>query len=362
MIKKNLKIFAVISILFLIIILLVFFLYSFFYLNEIKKSKKNIQKCYFQDTTIYSINEVFRPGNDGCYEKMLQLLYPKLLVHKVKYKNKPSDIINPDSIFFVDKSALENSDAILSYGIGNMDENTFEIKMIKRTRKPIYAFDCGLTYNELKTYNKLADNLHFIDECIGTDKYLMYKQNSSGKIHTLGQKLEELNLINKKVYIKFGIPEPHLYVDDILKYKDNITGISIALDFWSPKYIIDSINILSKLEKDFIIVSCYYFYIYDSYFYNNLFKENHEDCYDYNIEGKMLNNFNFLHHPVSITLINKNLTEKDSIYWNQQNNPAQKIKKNFKSPINGFKGFQIIFFEKIKNKLKHQQNSKNTYI
>jgi len=329
---KNKKLFAIIFTLFLIVILLVFFLSSFFYLNEIKKSKEDIQKCYFQDIKIYSVNETFRSGNNGCYEKMLKLIYPKLLVHKVEYKNKPLGIITPDTAFFVDKTALENSDAVFAYGIGEFEkesENTFEPSMSKITDKPIYAFDCGLKKEEIKELNKFADNLHFIDECIGSDNYLMYGQESSGKVHTLEQKLEELNLINKKVYLKFGIPEPHLYIDDILKYKDNITGISIITEFWSPKYIIDTINILRKLEKDFIIVSCNYFKF-------------HEDFFMYQRPS--------LHTCVSITLINKNLTKKDSIYWNQKNNPAN----NSVNPIRGFKGFQIIFFEKIKNKLKHQ--------
>ena len=354
--KKNIKNFTITTILFLIIILLAFFISSFFYLNELKESKKDIQKCYFHDTNTYSVNEAFHPGNDGCYEKMLKLLYPRLLVHKVKHKNKPSEIINPDSLFFIDKSALEKSDAILSYGIGNMDENTFEIKIIKITQKPIYAFDCGLTDEEMKTFNKLADNMRFIDECIGTDKYLMYGQTSSGKIHTFGQKLKELNLTDKKIYLKLGIPEPHLYIDDILKYKDNITGISVVVDFWSPKYIIDSINLLNKLEKDFVLVSCYYFYIYDNDFFDTLFKKNHTNCYNYSFNYKILNHFNLLHHPVSILLINKNLIEKDSIYWNQNNNPAKKIRNNFKTPIKGFSGFQIVLFEKLKNYKKELKN------
>jgi len=328
--KKNIKIFAVISILFLIIILLIFFLSSFFYLKEIKKSKEDIQKCYFQDKNIYSITETFRSDNNGCYEKMLKLLFPKLLVHNVEYKNKTLGIITPDSLFFVDKSALEKADVIFAYGIGPND-NTFEKKISRITPKPIYGFDCGLTVEQIKKFNRIKDNLHFVDECIGSDNYLMYGQKSSGKIHTLGQKLKELNLINKKIYLKLGIPEPHLYIDDILKYKDNITGISIVIDLWSPKYIIEATNLLSKLEKDFILVSCFYF------------------CYDNDFFTK-----EFPFPPISLTLINKNLVEKDSIYWNQKNNPSKKIiKNNFSDPINGFKGFQIIFFEKLRKQLKH---------
>lgn len=336
--KKSTKIFAAITILLLIIVLLTFFISSFFYLYELEQSKKDIPKCYFQDTTIYSINETFNPGNNGCYEKMLKLLYPKILVHKVKYKNEQLDVINIGILFFLDELAFKNSDAVFSYGIGpNQDDNTFELQIAKKTKKPIYAFDCGLTAKEIKEYNQISNNLHYFDECIGSDNYLMYNKKSSGKIHTLGQKLKELNLTNKKVYLKLGIPEPHLYVDDILKYKDNITGISVVIDFWSPKYIIDSTNFLRKLEKDFVLVSTYYFCIYDISFYKN-----------------------FLIPSASITLINKNLIEKDSIYWNQKNNPGLKIKSDYVSPINGFKEFQIIFFEKINkyikvliNKLKH---------
>ena len=351
--KKNIKTIVIVLILFLVILLFAFFLSSFFYLNELKESKKDIQKCYFQDTSIYSVNEVFHPGNDSCYEKMSKLLYPKLLVHKVKYKNEPFGIINPDKIFFVDKSALEKADVVLSYGVGMIEsekENSFEQQVSIITQKPVYAFDCGLKKEEINELNKFGNKLLYVDECIGFDNYLMYGQTSSGKTHSLGQKLEELNLADKKVYIKFGIPEPHLYVDDILKYKDNITGISIVINFWSPRYIIDTIDFLSKVEKDFVIVSCRYFYMFNPYFFQKFFKENNGE-YDYDGNYKILNYFNFLHKPVSITLINKNLTEKDSIYWNQKNNPAN----NFLNPIKGFNGFQIIFFEKIKN-LKNYRN------
>ena len=316
--KKNIKILTIITILLMIIILLAFFISSFFYLNELKKCKNDIQKCYFQDIKIHSVNEEFYQGSNDCYGRMLNLLYPKLLVHKVEYKNEPLGIITPDSAFYVDKSALEKSDAVFAYGIGQIEtenENTFEPRMSKLTPKPIYAFDCGLKKDEINELNKFADNLHFVDECIGTDNYLMYGQTSSGKIHTLGQKLKELNLTDKKIYLKLGIPEPHIYVDDILKHKDNITG------FWSPKYIIDSINLLSKLEKDFILVSCHYFKFQNS-------------------SSQNLS----LHTCVSITLINRNLVKKDSIYWNQNNNPAN----NSINHINGFNGFQIILFEKIK--------------
>jgi len=345
--KKIIKIITVLTTSFLIIVLLAFFISSYFYLNDIKKSEKDIQKCYLQDQAIYSISEEFHPGPNACYENMLKLLYPKLLIHKVKYKNKPLGIINTDKIFYVDKSALDKADAVLSYGVGRFEyeqENTFEIEISKITKNTVYAFDCGLKKEELDELNKFANNLNYIDECIGTDDYLMYGNKSSGKLHTLEQKLEELKLKDKKVYLKFGIPEPHLYADDILKNKDNIVGMTIAIDFWSPRYIIETINFLNKLEKDFVIVSCRYFYMFNPYFYEKLFIGNHGD-YDYNGNYKILNYFGFLNHPISISLVNKNLIKKDSIYWNQKNNPAD----NFLNPIIGFRGFQIILFEKIKN-------------
>jgi len=274
----------------LFIFLFVFVIISFFYLIEVHQDKLKINKCYYQDTNIYSVNEGFNPGKNGCFEKMLNLFVLKLFNQKAEYKNqviKPF-IVDDDFFIYLDQ-AVKEAHAVLSYGVGL--NTLFEYTIADNYKKPVYALDCGLTKEELIKYNKKYTNLHFQSECIGTDKYLMYGQKSSKKIHTFGQKLQELNLNDKKVFLKLGIPEIQDYIDDILKYKDNLTGISIAIDLRSPKYIIDSIYLTEKIEKDFILVARSYVYF------------STDNCM-----------------RICLTYLNKNLADKHNIYLNQYNN------------------------------------------
>ena len=287
----------------LFIFLLIFVIISSFYLWEVQKSKLAINKCYYQDTNIYSVNEGFNPGNNNCFDKMLNLFVPKLFNEKVQYKNQviKSFIVDDDFFIYIDQ-AIKESDAVLSYGVGS--NTLFEFAIADNYNKPVYALDCGLTKEELLKLNKKFTNLHFQDECIGTDKYLMYGQKSSKKIHTFGQKLKELHLNDKKVFIKLGIPEVQEYMDDILKYKDNLTGISVAIDLRSPKYIIDSISFTEKIEKDFILVSK------SSVYFSN------DNCM-----------------RICLTYLNKNLADNRNTYFNQYTNEGVFIIGNRNSLI-----------------------------
>lgn len=254
---KKIAILAIIFILFVSIIYLIFYIGEYFYLRH--KNFQKIDDCRVKYNEICSLDEKVYDIDD-CYYAMHHLILPELLLYEVKYKNKPLTFVTQDNPinYIIPEEIIKDSDYIFSYGIG--DRMYWEEIISKYYQKPTYAFDCGVNFP--KSYVK-SEYLTFCSECIGTDEYILYNQKSSGKVHSVRSKMEELGIQDKKVYLRFGIPEIHRIMPDVLKYKDNITGMTFLLDFWSPAYIADTMKMIDEINKDFVLVSRNISYITD---------------------------------------------------------------------------------------------------
>ncbi len=307
-----------------------------------------IPYCQIYDNTGYFISESVSYGNYECFEKMYHLLLPKLLVYKAAKNNKPlNDIYKVSNAFSILNDSITASDAILSWGIGEENEVAFEEFLATRYKTPIYLFDCGTeqgTIDRLSTrYKSENKNICIQNECIGTDKYLVNGAKSSHKIHTFSQKLKELNLQDKKVYIKLGIPEPQEYIEDILKNKDNITAISVVVDMWSSKHCIDLHKFFDALNNDFVLISR-----------NSITKENptsknsNSDKNMFSPKLKYINAQNAFHY--SLLYVNKKYIDSSYLPLNQNN---QKTGNAINITINhSFSNLiidpTVVLFEKIK--------------
>lgn len=349
--KKKLIITSIIIFLIILLILITAIYYSikiFEYKKYTSKSYKMIPYCQIYDNTGYFISESVSYGNYECFEKMYHLLLPKLLVYKAIKNNKSlNDIYKVSNAFSILDNSIISSDAILSWGIGEENEVAFEEFLATRYKIPIYLFDCGTeqeTIDRLSTRYKVENkNICIQNECIGTDKYLVNGAKSSHKIHTFSQKLKELNLQDKKVYIKLGIPEPQEYIEDILKNKDNITAISVVVDMWSSKHCIDLLKLFNALNNDFALISR-----------NPISKENSSSKrINHNMDTiypkiKYINSKNAFHY--SLLYVNKKYIDSSYLPLNQNN---QKTGNAINITINhSFSNLiidpTVVMYEKIK--------------
>ncbi|MGM9993667.1 MAG: hypothetical protein ACI37R_02945 [Candidatus Avigastranaerophilus sp.] len=265
--KYNKIIITIISAaLFLTVLYFIFYTGQYFYLRH--KAMGHIDEVYKKYNDICSIDRKVYPVNEDYY-LMHHLILPELLLYDAKYNNKPLTYItqsNPIHYTFPEE-ILKASDYIFSYGVD--DRMYWEEIISEYYKKPVYAFDCGVNFPESAIKSRY---LTFCSECIGTDEFILYNQISSGKIHSVRSKLEELNIQDKKVYLRFGIPELHRVMPDVLKSKDNITGITFLIDLWSPSYIIETLKMLEMINKDFVLVSRNFLYPRDEKLQNGKIK------------------------------------------------------------------------------------------
>lgn len=208
--------------------------------------------------------EYYNENKNSLYNKTYELLLPRLLINNFYSKDGKINFvkIDPNNSYVIPEIALEKSDILIGYGIG--PHIFLENKYTELYQKQSYGFDCGVTYDEIKK-QITEKNCHFYSECISTDKFLMTAQQdpeygknqiSSGKIHSFGEKIKDLNLQNKKIFIKMDIVgAEYEVIPDIINYAENITGISIVIHLDTNQDIIKAIKILKLLEKDFILVS-----------------------------------------------------------------------------------------------------------
>lgn len=221
--------------------LLVFLSGVFVYAFKQEKNKSKIEFC----------NKF--PSKSGCYKSAFDLMAPKLLVYKIKTsKNEGNIILERNFSRIVPKILFDESDVLLGYGISKDIE--FEQNYSLFFNKPSYGFDCGVESIKIN-----APNCKFKSECIGTDKFIKTNlgQISSKKIHSFDDKIKELKLENKKIFVKlsFSLDGEYEVLEDILKHSNQITGINIALQINDTKKIQTAIKMLELLDKDFVLVS-----------------------------------------------------------------------------------------------------------
>lgn len=277
----------IITISFFILVCLNLLQYRFFLSENIKE----ITKCQISNDDYFDCEK----GINNCYKKMYNLLVPKLLVNKAFFNGKPLEFIILKPSYVCPVIALEKSDALISYGV--YEDMLAEEKFTEEYNKPSYSFDCGIA--DFKVPN---EKCHFESSCIGTDEFILKEENqkSSGNIHTFLQKLDELELANKKVFVKMDIAgaEGHV-LPDLIKNADNITGLSIVFRFKSAKEIYNDIAVLEQMKKDFILVARA----------DHSFRSiNKKRC------RYMSGDFS---EVIVLSFINKNLVNSSYIDWNQ---------------------------------------------
>lgn len=296
--KYKKKILILLSvILFFVLLYHLFFIGQYFYLRH--KGLSSIESCRQKYDEICSLDEKVYDINEDYY-LMHHLILPELLLYKGIYNNKPLTFVSqncPINYIFPEE-ILNASDYVFSYGIG--DRMYWEEITSQYYKKPMYAFDCGVRF---KKSDIKSNYLTFCSECIGTDEFVLYNQTSSGEIHSVGSKLKELGITDKKVYLRFGIPEIHKIMPDVLKNKDNITGITFLTDFWHPAYIIDTMEMLKQLNEDFVLVSRNFLYTIN------------KDLKD----GKIKYTKGDWSIMLDLTYVNKNMLDSYYLPFNQSN-------------------------------------------
>lgn len=345
------KIFQYVAFLFFLIAIYIE-IQMFFYTKDINIYQKYFSECLQSPDKLFPESYVCPKTSKECSDiepqtnpvsclcSMYNLLAPSLLVYKVKSNHKNLDFIRPSSsdTYIVPTIALEKADVFFGYGIWK--DSSFESNASKFYKKTIYAYDCGM--EKIDENNPLVV---FESECIGTDKFVIEELKSSGKIHTLGQKLKQLNLEDKKIFIKMDIAGAETEViPDLLKHSDQITGISVVVRLDGIDRLAALLRLLPKMNEKFILV------------YRNLhLSECVTDC-----------NCKYMHQnfakPVTLTYINKNLADEKYLPFNQDCSKSNQYFSpyNLKSFIPPYTiNWRVVLYQKISHLLKKDNQKKD---
>ena len=232
--------------------------------------------------------------------RKLEHLVNLLKRHEVSDQNGPIKLIRlgnaNDGGYVVPEIALKKAAAVLGYGI--YQDISFEEEFSNRYHKKSYGFDCSKDV-KINIKNKLC---HFIPECIATNKFA-YKLNdsmdhSSLKTSSFNQHLKRFNLEGEKVFIKMDIEGSEYYTfHEILKHAKNITGIALEIHIFDDKHIQKAINLLSTLNKYFILIHIHG---------NNINDMEGRVFTAKNLKGRLSKSF-------ELTYINKSLVSKSKV-------------------------------------------------
>ncbi len=181
-----------------------------------------------------------------------EYLVELLSTYKVYSNNQPLELIRlgreNDGGYVVPELALKAADVLLGYGIA--DDISFEEEFANAYKKPSFGFDCGV-----KSIKSNSNLFTFIDECIGSESFLYSTQDSSNKISSFNSQVKNLNLENKKIFIKMDIEgAEYIAFEDILKHSKKITGIAMEIHIMNHDTLKKAINLLSNMTQDFILV------------------------------------------------------------------------------------------------------------
>lgn len=276
--------------------------------SEIESSKYIYNKLFSFSSTIYkkmldfkyltipAIKNVSEQNQEQriMYVKLFDKLLPHFLINDVKVNNRALRLIRPGSpLYIYPLDALEKSDAQIGYGI---KDDIPEEKFSDLFDKESYGYDCG--YNNVHIKNKKC---HLITECISSREHpLDLSSFPSKKFHYFDQNLKKLGLDNKKIFVRMTISGSEPYViDDVLKHSNNITGLAMVLYPETIKDIPDSIKMLQKIEKNFILVE--------------------RNPVQYGVYFKCSSGIGYYTPRISLSYINKNLVDDYKIADNQSN-------------------------------------------
>lgn len=230
-----------------------------------------------------------------------------LLVNNVFDENGPLKIERfgkeYDGGYVIPIKALEQADAVLGYGI--RDDISFEEMFSARFNRPSYGFDCGKDIN-INITNKLFT---LVRECIGTDSSIDGGlKNSNGKVTSFTTELTNLNLNNKKLFVKMDIEGGEFSsFQEIMSYADNITGIAMELHILSPSDFQKGIELLKMINKNFVLTHVH---------------SNNCATYNYKLLYSAANLKGIIPSVLELSFINKSLITKYEIS-NNQSHPTE---------------------------------------
>ena len=260
------------------------------------ENKKLVQYCSQNNT-------------EECFTRMFELMLPKVLINRVWIGGLETDLIKLDHTSRVDSAvALAKASNLIGYGV--LDDVQYEVEYARLFNHYSYAFDCGVDSN-FNTGDRLCK---FSSECIASDAFLILDQSSSGKVHTFKQKLKELNLWDKKVFVKMDVAEADVIaLPELIKNADKLTGFNIGLHIRSPKAIIERLKLLDEINEKFVLVSRNPLYVDDN-FESEIVKSKYYD--GISKDGIMY-----------LSYVNKNLVDSYKISWQQNTDRYYKNKK-----------------------------------
>lgn len=308
------------------------------YVMAQKNNEKMISYCEQNDTT-------------ECRSKMFEILLPKILINDVKINGEPIEFIKMDyTARLVSLYAISESDVLLGYGVG--DEISYEERYAALFDKTSYAFDCGVPFFAPKN-----SNCKFYSECIASDKFLIFDhlftnamQVSSGKVHTLKQKINELSLKNKKIFIKMDIAEADTVgIPEIIKNADNILGFNVAVYLGNASDIIKRVPLFEQLNEKFVLVSRTILPVSDRVF-------------PFDIESKFYVG-GFTNGYMYFSYVNKNIVDDYKISFFQDTENFRKKNKIYglgeEEPLSFDKiSFQVTSIEQLNRFLRGLKNEK----
>ena len=154
-----------------------------------------------------------------------------------------------DGGYVVAQKSLDMADVCLGYGIA--DDISFEEQFSNTYNKPSFGFDCGV--KGINISNKLCT---FIPQCIASDAFIYKNQDSSTQLVTFSKQLSDLQLDEKKIFLKMDIEGAEYDAfEDIYKHADSITGIVLELHFKGIERTLRAIRLLAELQKDFVLIN-----------------------------------------------------------------------------------------------------------
>ncbi len=198
-----------------------------------------------------------------------------------------------DGGYVVPEKAMSMADVLMGYGIA--DDNSFEEQFSDKYNKPSYGFDCGI--DNIVSKNKL---FAFVKQCLATDSNLYSDQISNKNISSFSSHIKDLNLEDKKVFIKMDIEGAEYEAfEDILWRASNVTGIVLEIHFWDLITLNKAIKLLQNLHKDFLLVHVH-----------------SNNCVDDSFVTR--NSIGNIRNTLELTFINKSLVTSHQLSNNQK--------------------------------------------